>query len=256
MLDKALVDSYVQGQIGRRAFIRTLVRSGVSLSAAVAYAGTLGAHPSLADHWGVPDRYNEDVLVKVSLNKLDPRVARVVRGGLVQWDFAGERVEREYARPYYTHRYEFTDPLGFIRLGGTAGFHDLNYGHRHFRFYAAGTFLYEIVCHKRNPNGTGESAVHNGKVQSLIRLSSATIEKGRKVNVSWATKTPPSRFVYDVQILRPGATTWDDWRTGTTDKNRDFVPGARGTFKFRARVRRRSDNVASLYSPPRSLNVV
>ena len=41
MSDEELVQSYVEGKVGRRAFVRRLVAGGITLGAALAYADAL-----------------------------------------------------------------------------------------------------------------------------------------------------------------------------------------------------------------------
>ena len=256
MVDKALVNSYVQGQVGRRAFIRKLVRSGVSLAAAVAYAKTLGADPARASH-GEPDNYNEDVLVRVKHPGPDaeiginPGVARVVRGGLVQWDF----LDGSLGMSKFNRRYEFTDAINFIDLSD--GGMPLNFGHRKFRFFCAGTFHYSIAAYKRTPAaGLYDGNEYFGKIQSLVRVSKAKVKKGESVFVSWATKAAPEGWLYDVQIKRPGDTSWSAWKTGVVVRNAELAPGKKGFYRFRARIRRSDFMEHSGYSPIRSLEVV
>jgi hypothetical protein len=51
MSRRELVDSYLGGQMSRRVFIRRLVRTGMSVAAAVAFAGQLS--PAFANNRGV-----------------------------------------------------------------------------------------------------------------------------------------------------------------------------------------------------------
>lgn len=248
MSDRELVTSYLEGQIGRRAFIRRLVQTGVSLSAAVSYATVLGANPAGATHNGQPDFYEENRLIKVNYAGINPEVVNLLRGGLVQWDFdRGPGV-------YHRRRYTVSDPLGFIRLNENL----LNEGHRAVRFFAAGTFRYRIRAQKR-PNGNvafEPPVTHHGRIQSRIRVSKAKVVKDAQVTVSWASKAAPDAFVYDVQIKRPGADSFVDWRNGVTDASVTFRPGRRGTYKFRARLVRVSNERTSDWSPGRLLDVV
>ena len=253
MLDPALVNNYVKGQMGRRAFVRTLVRSGISLSAALAYAGSLGAAPALAD-CALPnergDGYNEDQLVRVSLsNGIDPRIVTVKRGGLVQWNFAGHALPGEAG--YSNRKYLFSDPLDFIDCIG-----ELSYGRRAFTFYAAGTFPYVVKIWSRQ--GGGEylgPVIRRGEVRALIRVSKATMERDETSLVSWATRMAPDGWTYDAQIKGPNDESFVNWKVETTDKDKVFNPARRGTYRFRAHIRRISDNEVSGWSPVRSIVV-
>lgn len=248
MTEQELVTSYIEGQIGRRVFIRRLVQSGVSLSAAVAYAGTLGATPAAATHDGSPDIYDEDRLIKVSKAAIDPEVTSVLRGGLVQWDF------KNGPHAFEDRMYSVTDPLDFIYLDGNVFWA----GHRALRFFSAGTFPYSVDVQSRNVQGGawGGPVTHDGKIQSLLRVSRARVAKGHKVTVSWASKNAPNKYVYDVQIKRPDEASFSDWKTEVTEPSADFRPGQTGTYRFRARLHRVSDDACSGWSPGRSLRSV
>ncbi len=74
--------------------------------------------------------------------------------------------------------------------------------------------------------------------------------------VTWALAPPPSGFVYDVQVQRPGQSTWDFWQNDVTTTNASFVPDSgRGTYSFKARMKRSSTGKASWYSESLSITV-
>jgi outer membrane protein assembly factor BamB len=55
--------------------------------------------------------------------------------------------------------------------------------------------------------------------------------------VTWAAKPPPSGFVYDIQIKRPGSTKYVDWKMNQKTPGATYVPTAgRGTYSFHAHV--------------------
>lgn len=248
MTERELVTSYIEGQIGRRVFIRRLVQSGVSLSAAVAYAGVLGATPAAATHDGSADIYDENRLIKVSKAAITPDVVSVRRGGLVQWDF------KNGPHAFADRLYTVTDPLDFIELDGNV----LWAGHRANTFFSAGTFPYSVDVQSRNAqHGVwGPPVTHDATIQSLMRVSRARVEKGDKVTISWASKPAPGEWSYDVQIKRPDETSFSGWKTEVTEPSDDFRPGQKGTYRFRARLHRVSDNATSGWSPVRSLRSV
>jgi hypothetical protein len=74
--------------------------------------------------------------------------------------------------------------------------------------------------------------------------------------VTWASATAPSGYVYDIQIKRPGTTSFVSWKMGQTARLTTFTPdrGA-GTYGFRARLRKTSNGRASGYSPVKSISV-
>jgi plastocyanin len=66
--------------------------------------------------------------------------------------------------------------------------------------------------------------------------------------VTWASAKPPTDFVYDVQIQRPDG-LWEFWQKSVTTTTANFVPDSgKGTYSFRARMKRSSTGLASLYS--------
>jgi hypothetical protein len=246
--ERELVASYIDGQIGRRAFIRRLVQSGVSLSAALAYANVLGASPAAASLGDPSDLYEEDQLIRVSFQGINPEIARVLRGGLVQWNF------RDGPHAFADRRYTVTDPLDFIDLDDN----QLNSGKRADRFFSAGTFRYTVFAQRRDESDEnyGPAVEHQAKIESLMRVSRARVQRGNKVTVSWASRPAPNNCSYDVQIKRPNENSFSFWKDQVTKPNAVFRPGQEGTFRFRARLHRLSDDETSGWSPARSLRSV
>jgi hypothetical protein len=73
--------------------------------------------------------------------------------------------------------------------------------------------------------------------------------------ITWAT-APVAGFLFDVQIKRPGSTSWADWKTGVTSLSATFTPDAGiGQYSFRARIRNASTGRACGYSPGVSITV-
>jgi hypothetical protein len=67
--------------------------------------------------------------------------------------------------------------------------------------------------------------------------------------VTWASQPPPSGYAVDVQIKRPGTTSYVYWQTRTTQPSGAFTPDAGpGTYSFRARYRKLSNWSASGWS--------
>lgn len=73
-----------------------------------------------------------------------------------------------------------------------------------------------------------------------------------RIRAEWAISLPRGT-VADVQFLPPGASTWQDWRRGTSTKSGMRAPGGAGTFSVRARIR--GGGVASGWSPPATVQV-
>ncbi len=110
-------------------------------------------------------------------------------------------------------------------------------------FTAAGKFPYHCKIHS---NMTGNVSVK----PKAVPTSGAV---GDAFTITWSTKDLGSAFRYDVQILRPGSSTWSNWRTDTTAKSARFAPSSAGTYKFRARLERVSNHGVSNWSPARAI---
>ena len=67
--------------------------------------------------------------------------------------------------------------------------------------------------------------------------------------LTWAAAPPPAGYSEDVQVMRPGTTTWASLFKATTATSGAFVPNnGTGTYKFRCRFRRTSGTGASAYT--------
>ncbi len=73
--------------------------------------------------------------------------------------------------------------------------------------------------------------------------------------LQWATAPPPSGYVYDVQIKRPGDTKFSNWMLSQTGTGTNFHPDdGGGTYTFHVRVRRLSGGYVD-YSPAATITV-
>jgi hypothetical protein len=69
-------------------------------------------------------------------------------------------------------------------------------------------------------------------------------------HISWAGARLPGPYVADIQVRRPGAPGFEDWKTDQSFFASTFVPDAGpGTYLFRARARDPLTGAASEYSP-------
>jgi hypothetical protein len=67
---------------------------------------------------------------------------------------------------------------------------------------------------------------------------------------------PPSGYSEDVQVQRPGSTTWVSIFKATTATSGTYTPTAgTGTYRFRCRFRRTSGTGASGYTPALGVRV-
>ena len=74
--------------------------------------------------------------------------------------------------------------------------------------------------------------------------------------LKWAAEPARAGYVYDVQIKRPGTTTYIDYLAGTTAPSTSFTPDAGpGTYGFRARLRDTAKGKSLGWSSPRTISV-
>jgi hypothetical protein len=131
------------------------------------------------------------------------------------------------------------DTTGLIRSGFTGTGGSFTYG-----FSASGT--YRIRASERGGASTSPAAA-----PATIAVSPEIRPAGpARATVSWALSAAAPRFVFDVQIRRPGTARFVGWKTGTRLIDAAFTAdrGA-GTYAFRARVRRADGAGATGYSP-------
>ena len=131
------------------------------------------------------------------------------------------------------------DTTGMIR----SGFTDAGGSFTHL-FNASGT--YRIRACEGGGTSTSRAAA-----LATIAISLAIHPAGpARATVRWALSAATPRFVFDVQIRRPGMAGFVDWKTGTRVATAPFTAdrGA-GTYAFRARVRRVNGAGATGYSP-------
>jgi len=77
-----------------------------------------------------------------------------------------------------------------------------------------------------------------------------------KFTITWASQSPGSHQVFDVQIRRPGSTQWSDWKTNYLQTGASFTPDSgTGIYSFRARLRNTQTGAATGYSAAVSIKV-
>jgi hypothetical protein len=93
---------------------------------------------------------------------------------------------------------------------------------------------------------------HSMLVKVPIEVSPSAGTTSTVFSIAWAGDAPKG-FVYDVQILRPGA-KWHNWLMHQTVGSTAFTPDAGvGYYKFRARMRKTSNQASSDWSAPKTL---
>jgi eukaryotic-like serine/threonine-protein kinase len=116
------------------------------------------------------------------------------------------------------------------------------------------TFTFDAACiykYKDNKNVT-----HTGTVKAPMILTPATGNLQTVFTIQWATAPPPSGYVYDVQIRRPGSSVWSDWKSNVTTTSATFVADSgKGTYDFKAHVEKTSSGKSCDYSPFKSIVV-
>jgi plastocyanin len=170
------------------------------------------------------------VNVSVTDYEFTPTVARSTQGGTVQWNFQG------------VDPHNATDASGMrLFASGTK-----TTGSYSFVFRGAGTYRYVCTLHPEML----------GSVKVPLIISPATGSRTTRFTVTWASAVAATGYVYDIQIRRPGATAFVNWKTGQTVRSGYFVPDAgAGTYAFRARLRKPAAAKASAYSAVKSISV-
>jgi len=157
-------------------------------------------------------------------------VLTVPPGGSVQWENTG------------TVAHTVTDTTGLNRfdsgaLGPRRGFVA--------SFPAAGSYGYRDTL----------SPALTGTVGVPIDPAPASGTTATPFQVAWASAVPTG-LVEDVQIQRPGAADFADWRPAQTRRLAPFLPdGGVGTYSFRARLRDPATGAATDFSPPAAVPV-
>jgi plastocyanin len=169
--------------------------------------------------------------VAVTDSGFSPSSSRAGRGATVQWNFFGPGV------------HSATDGSGMALFdsGPTAPI-----AYSSFAFNAAGA--YPVIDQDSYNTAT-----------ILVPISGVPDSGGTGTTfaVTWAAAPIESGFFEDVQIQRPGAADFVDWKVGQTGTSASFIPdGGLGIYRFRARMRNTSNGAVSFYSDSVSIFVV
>jgi streptogramin lyase len=114
-----------------------------------------------------------------------------------------------------------------------------------FAFKAAGTYAYK---------DTLTSAT--GKVAVPVLRSPRTGTTATVFTITWAAAAPAAGFAFDVQIKRPGSSTYAAWQTAVTTTSATFTADAGvGTYSFESRLHDTVHHKTSSYSKPASIAV-
>jgi hypothetical protein len=153
-----------------------------------------------------------------------PASVSVQPGKTVQWTFYGPAV----------HEVRDSTGLGLFDSGpqSIVSF---------FRttFTASGVYAYS------DPLDPGQT----GKVTVGVGASPTSGSVATAFTLTWASAPPTGARVFDVQILRPGATKYVNWMPATTATSATFTPDSGpGNYVFRARLRDTATGAKSGYA--------
>jgi len=164
--------------------------------------------------------------VAVNDREFTPEHSSVALGEVAAWKIVSAQVP-----------VSIRDTTGLIRSGFTGAGGSFTYG-----FTASGTYRIHA----------SEGAVASpAAAPATIAVSPGISAAGQaQAAVRWALSAAAPQFVFDVQIRRPGAARFVNWKTGTRLAAATFTAdrGA-GTYAFRALVRRADGAGATGYSP-------
>lgn len=110
---------------------------------------------------------------------------------------------------------------------------------------SAGTFPFACAVHTSM----------KGSLKAGVRVSPWAGSVTSAFTLRWTLGAPPIGYAYDVQLQRPGSTTWRMLANDTSQPSVSFAPDAGvGTYRFRARLQRVGGK-ASGYSGAAAISV-
>jgi plastocyanin len=183
--------------------------------------------------WFGPAQATTPLVVAATVTVQDfsftPQTARGGQGKQIQWVFNGPS----------NHTATDTSGMGLFNSGSRPKGSTYS-----FLFIAAGRYPYRCTIH----------TFMTGIVSVPIRVP-ASGHVGTPFLVTWSSVRAPAGFVFDVQVKKPGALRYTAFRTGVIARRAYFTPGKKGTYRFRARIRRPAIPAASRFSSPRAVAV-
>jgi streptogramin lyase len=160
-----------------------------------------------------------------------PASTPATQGTTVKWSFYGPNV----------HRVADSSGMGLFDSGPKPIVSFFSHV-----FNAAGVYSY------RDPG----TPTLTGKVSVPVVVTPASGTTATAFTIRWASATPATGDVHDVQIRRPGSSTYGAWRTATRSTSATFTPDAGpGTYAFRARLRDSATGKAIGYSAGKTVTV-
>ncbi|MEP6955638.1 MAG: plastocyanin/azurin family copper-binding protein [Chthoniobacterales bacterium] len=216
----------------------------------LAYAQAAGSNPAAIEHHGMPAAPPLDLSdlseideaasetspngttdVSVLNFAFTPATVTVAQGQTVRWTFEDNT----------DHTVTDSTALGLFDSGNQSSGNVFQ-----FVFKSAGVYPYHCEIHSGM----------QGKVQVPIQVAPGTGTTTTGFTITWSPAPADAGFLFDVQIKRPGARSFVNWKMGRTKRMTAFTPGAgTGNYSFRARLRKVSNGAHSLYSPFRTITV-
>lgn len=148
----------------------------------------------------------------------------------------GESVEWINKMPGQSALRRESTPPDLDSTGGTGQ-------HFTYKFNVAGTYRYLDHLHE----------THKGTVVVPLKVSPASGPSATKFEVTWAAGTSPflsEGFVIDVEVEVPGKNEFTKWQDGVTTTRATFeAKDGKGEYRFRCRLRHKSGESASDWSP-------
>jgi plastocyanin len=172
--------------------------------------------------------------IKVVDFAYQPKTTTLVQGGTARWSFVGPSAHTVIDR----------SGMGFF--GNTGQQLQLPGSSLSKTFTVAGTYRFQCRVFLSM----------TGQINIPIRVNPTSGTVGTTYKVIFAKTLIPSGYVADVQIKRPGATKFSTWRSGLSALQANFTPDkGKGTYTFRARLRKKANGTAAAWSPTASIKV-
>jgi hypothetical protein len=166
------------------------------------------------------------VYAPVTDTSITPSTIKPALGGTVQWNFLGPG----------THSVRDASGLGLFDTGPITPVD-----------YRTTTFTTSGITTVSDPS-TGHTAT---VAVPISTPSTGTV--GTPIQVTWATAPLPAGLVEDVQVLRPGTSTWASLMPGTTAQSTQFTATSAGKYQFRARLRNPVGGASTKYCSPQAV---
>jgi plastocyanin len=181
-----------------------------------------------------PDWQSVQGVITVGDFFFSPTTVKPKQGGALLWDFVG---------PAELHTATDNTGLGLFDSGPKAA-------GQYFVYLYPGAGSYAVYC-----------TIHTSMTMTVKVPTTASPVVGNlttQFTITWANAPLPGPFAYDfdVQVLRPGAVDWADWRLNQKGKSLKFTAdGGTGVYSFKTRLSSADGLHFSDYSAPVSITV-